>query len=185
MLIDALVAGHPQAGDVLYTRLIRVVDWSISRVLGRQSREHEDLVQATFEQILKTLYRKTFARGCSLSSWAAAVASRLALTELRGKRRQRRNFGEAVELSDALMPAVSGDGESMAAARQELEQIRHALAEVHPDNAEVLILRELHELELSEIARTLNLSMTATYSRLSRGKKELAERLSSLREVKS
>ncbi len=182
-LIAALVAGHPQAGEVLYSRLVKIVDWSIGRVLGRQSIEHEDLVQAAFEQIVTTLYRNTFARGCTLHSWAAAVASRLALSELRGKRRRRRNFGEPVDHDVVLLTTTTRDGETIAAARQELELVRRALSEVHPDNAEVLVLREVHELELSEIARTLNLSMTATYSRLSRGKKELAERLAAFREA--
>lgn len=177
MLIDALVAGHPQAGDALYTRLIRVVDWSVSRVLGAQSGDHEDLVQAAFEQIVTTLYRKTFSRDCSLTSWAAAVTSRLALSELRSRRRQRRNLGQSVELADVALASNARDSESLAAARQELERVRRALADVHPDNAEVLVLRELNEMELPEIARLLNLSMTATYSRLSRGKKELMDRL--------
>lgn len=183
VLIEALVTGHPEAGDVLYSRLVRIVDWSIGRVLGRHSSDHEDLVQAAFEQIVTTLYRNTFARGCTLHSWAAAVASRLALSELRSKRRRRRNFGEPVDHDAALLRATTRDGETIAAARQELERVRQALSEVHPDNAEVLVLREVHELELSEIARTLNLSMTATYSRLSRGKKELAERLAAFREA--
>jgi RNA polymerase sigma-70 factor (ECF subfamily) len=185
MLIDALVAGHPKAGDVLYTRLIRVVDWSISKVLGPKANEHEDLVQAAFEQIVTTLYRKTFSRDCSLVSWAAAVTSRLALSELRTKRRQRHNFGQPVALADVALTSGERDSESLAAARQELERVRRALAEVHPDNAEVLVLRELNELELPEIARLLNLSMTATYSRLSRGKKELLEQLAQNDEVPS
>ena len=177
MLIDALVAGHSQAGDVLYTRLIRVVEWSIGRVVGRQLTQREDLVQAAFEQIVTTLYRGTFSRECSLASWAAAVSTRLALSELRTARRIRRNFGQAVELTEMALPSHERDAEALAAARQQLAHVRQALSEVHPDNAEVLVLRELNQLPLPEIAQLLNLSMTATYSRLSRGKKELAERL--------
>lgn len=182
MLIDALVSGHPQAGDVLYTRLIRVVEWSVGRVLGRQSTDHEDVVQTAFEQIVTTLYRNTFAGGCSLASWAAAVSSRLALTELRASRRLRRNFGHPVELTDADLTSKERDVEALVTARQTLEQVRQALSEVHPDHAEILVLREVNELELPEIANILNLTMTATYSRLSRGKKELSERLAQLTE---
>lgn len=184
MLIDALIAGHPRAGDVLYTRLVRVVEWAVGRVLGRLHSDHEDLVQTAFEQIVLTLYRGTFARECSLSSWAAAVASRLALTELRTVRRQRRNLGQPVEFEELVAVAPTRDSEALTAARQQLELVRRAIAEIHPDNAEVLVLRELNELELPDIARLLNLSMTATYSRLSRGKKELSERLAALQEGK-
>lgn len=177
ILMDALVAGHPQAGDVLYTRLIRVVEWSICRVLGQRSPEREDLVQAAFEQIVTTVYRNTFSRTCSLASWAAAIASRLALTQLRTQRRQQRNFGQAVELSELPLPAEGRDVETITATRQALERVQRALTEIHPDHAEILVLREVNGLELPEIAKLLDLSMTATYSRLSRGKKELAERL--------
>jgi RNA polymerase sigma-70 factor (ECF subfamily) len=82
-----------------------------------------------------------------------------------------------VELTDVPLMSRERDVESLATARQGLERVRRALSEVHPDHAEILVLRELNELELPEIAQVLNLSMTATYSRLSRGKKELAERL--------
>lgn len=177
MLIDALVAGHPQAGDVLYTRLIRVVEWSIFRVLGRHSSENEDLVQTAFEHIVTSLYRNSFARGCSLSSWAATLSSRLALSELRSQRRKRHNFGQPVELADVALQSSERDAESHAVTRQTLQRVRTALADIHPDHAEILVLREVNELELSEIASLLNLSMTAVYSRLSRGKKELLERM--------
>lgn len=180
MLIDALVSGHPQAGDVLYTRLIRVVEWSICRVLGHQSSEREDLIQTAFEQVVTTLYRNTFARECSLTSWAAALSTRLALSELRTQRRQRRNFGQPVELGDIPLASRERDVESQAAARQALQHVRAALSEIHPDHAEILVLRELNELELPEIAKALNLSMTATYTRLSRGKRELSERLAAI-----
>jgi RNA polymerase sigma-70 factor, ECF subfamily len=180
MLIDALVAGHPQAGDVLYTRLIRVVEWSICRVLGRQSNDREDLVQATFEQVVTTLYRNTFSRECSLVSWAAAVSARLALSELRTQKRHKRHLGHPVELTDVPLVSRERDVEASAATRQTLDRVRQALSELHPDHAEILVLRELNELELPEIAQLLNLSMTATYSRLSRGKKELAEHLARL-----
>jgi RNA polymerase sigma-70 factor, ECF subfamily len=180
MLIDAMIAGHPQAGDVLYTRLVRVVEWSICRVLGQRSNEREDLVQAAFEQIVTTLYRNTFARGCSLTSWASALSSRLALTELRTQRRRLRNLGQPVELEDVSLASREGDVETQASTREALSRVRQALAEIHPDHAEILVLRELNELELPEIAEVLNLSMTATYSRLSRGKKELADRLAHL-----
>lgn len=182
MLMDALVAGHPQAGDVLYTRLIRVVEWSIGRVLGQRTQECEDLVQAAFEQIVTTVYRNTFSRTCSLASWAAAISSRLALTELRSRRRHRRNFGQAVDWTDLPLAADQRDAEALTATRQALEKVQQALAEIHPDHAEILVLREVNELELPEIANLLNLSMPATYSRLSRGKKELAERLAQLTE---
>jgi RNA polymerase sigma factor (sigma-70 family) len=178
-LITRLLAGDPSAGQLLYDRLIRVVDWTLYRLLGRGQVDHDDLVQNAFEQIVLTLYRDTFARSCSLTSWASAVTSRIALTELRTQRRRHKNLGAPVELSEQLLSSPHPSTESLAAARLELERVRRALPLVHPDNAQVLVLHEINGLSLSEIARTLGLSASAIQTRLWRGRKELLERLAS------
>jgi RNA polymerase sigma-70 factor (ECF subfamily) len=182
-LIERLLAGDPNAGQLLYDRLIRIVDWTLRRLLGRDRTDHEDLVQNAFEQIVTTLYKDTFARSCSLTSWAAAVTARIALTELRSQRRRTKNLGARVELSEQALSSSSLDLESQAAARLELERIRRVLPLVHPDNAQVLVMHEVGGLELSEIGRTLGLSVGAVQSRLWRGRKELLERLAEPQEL--
>lgn len=179
-LIEALVAGKPEAGELLYDRLIRIVEWTVQRVLGRDRIDHEDVVQSAFEQIVITLYRDSFARTCSLTSWACAVASRVALTELRASKRRVRGLGHAVDVWEVGVATELPDAERLAVARQDLERVRTALAQLKPDTAEILILYELGELPLADIARTLRLSETAVQSRLSRGRKELLERMEAL-----
>jgi RNA polymerase sigma-70 factor (ECF subfamily) len=176
-LITALLEGELDAGRRLYDRLIRVVEWTLYRILGRGGPEHEDLVQSAFEQIVITLYQERFARACSLTTWAAAVTSRTALNELRRRRRQHKNLGAAVELPEQTPATTQPDVESQALARFELERVRQALALIHPHHAEVMVLHELNGLELSEIATTLQLSVGAVQSRLWRGRRELRQRL--------
>jgi RNA polymerase sigma-70 factor (ECF subfamily) len=176
-LIQALIAGNLRAGELLYDRLIRVVEWTVSRVLGRERGDCEDIVQNAFEQIVTTLYRDSFARGCSLTSWACAVTSRVAFTELRTNQRRTRNLGRRVEVPEAQLAHGAPDAEALASARQDLERVRAALSTLNPERAEVLVLHELNGLELSEIARTLRLSVSAVQSRLSRGRRDLVERL--------
>lgn len=176
-LISALLAGDPEAGQLLYDRLIRVVEWTVYRVLGRGWLEHEDIVQNAFEQIVITLYHERFARSCSLSSWASAVTSRTALTELRRRRRLQKNLGSKVDIPEQGLPMLQPDVESQVLARHELERVRRALALIHPDHAHVMVLHELNGLELSEIASTLQLSVGAVQSRLWRGRRELRERM--------
>lgn len=179
-LIDALVAGKPEAGELLYDRLIRIVEWTVQRVLGRDRVDNEDVVQSAFEQIVITLYRDSFARSCSLTSWACAVASRVALTELRASKRRARGFGHTVDVWEVGVATDLPDAERLAVARQDLGRVRTALAQLKPDTAEILILYELGDLPLADIARTLRLSETAAQSRLSRGRKELLERMEAL-----
>ncbi|HTV23774.1 MAG TPA: RNA polymerase sigma factor [Polyangiaceae bacterium] len=176
-LVRALELGDPRAGLLLYDRLIRIVEWTILRITGQRSSEHEDLVQMAFEQIVVTLHRQRYAHRCSLTSWASAVSSHVALNALRSQRRRRVSVAES---ADGLPePRASGDLEDQLAARQVLERIRHELARMNPARARALVLHEINGLELSEIAGVLGISVVAAQSRLSRGRRELIERLSS------
>lgn len=174
-LLRALEAADPRAGHVLYDRLIRVVEWTLLRVVGRRGPDHEDLVQAAFEQIVLTLYQRRYARDCSLTSWASAISCHIGLNALRAQRRQRAMMGVGAGAEAELRSRT--DPESQLAARQALERIRLQLSEMNPERAEVLVLHEVNGLELAEIAAALRISVAAAQSRLSRGRRELLERL--------
>lgn len=174
-LLSALSAQDPRAGAALYDRLIRVVEWTILRVVGQRSSDHDDLVQSAFEQIVISLYQRRYARECSLTSWASAISCHVALNALRARRR-RRWFGSD-RARPELDPVARPDLESQLAARQALERIRNELARMNPARAEVLVLHEINGLELSEIASVLGISVAAAQSRLVRGRRELMQRL--------
>jgi len=174
-LLSALAAQDPRAGLALYDRLIRVVEWTILRVVGQRGPDHEDLVQSAFEQIVTSLHRRRYARECSLTSWASAISCHVALNALRARRRQRLFGGESLRRD--LQPAGRADLESQLAARQVLERIRGELSRMNHGRAEVLVLHEVNGLELSEIARVLGISVAAAQSRLTRGRRELLQRL--------
>lgn len=174
-LLAALAERDPRAGVLLYDRLIRIVEWTILRIMGQRSPEHEDLVQTAFEQIVVTLHRQRYAHRCSLTSWASAVSCHVALNALRSRRRQRvlgpQGGGEPIE------PRDHNDLESQLAARQALERVRAELSRMNPARAEALVLHEVNGMELTEIAVVLGISVMAAQSRLSRGRRELRERL--------
>jgi RNA polymerase sigma-70 factor (ECF subfamily) len=174
-LLRALAAQDPRAGLALYDRLIRIVEWTILRVVGQRGPDHEDLVQSAFEQIVTSLYRRRYARECSLTSWASAISCHIALNSLRARRRQRLLGGESLRRD--LQPAARSDLESQLAARQALERIRLELSRMNHARAEVLVLHEVNGMELTEIARVLGISVAAAQSRLTRGRRELLQRL--------
>lgn len=174
-LITALAARDPRAGVLLYDRLIRIVEWTILRIVGQRGPEHEDLIQAAFEQIVATLHRERYAERCSLTSWASAVSCHVALNALRSRRRERVLAARDVIQDDE--PRAQGDLESQLAARQALERVRHELARMNQARAEALVLHEVNGMDLTEIALVLGISVVAAQSRLSRGRRELLERL--------
>jgi RNA polymerase sigma-70 factor (ECF subfamily) len=154
-LVDAVQRGDHRVAAVLYERLVNVVDHTIYRVFGRREPDHEDLIQAVFEQIIMTLSRKSYARACSLKTWASTIASHVAFNALRSRRRERGVLDRHAVL-DAQLVRSPVDTEGEASTRAELARIRATL---------------------SEIALLTQVSVAAAQSRLVRGRRELFRRL--------
>lgn len=175
-LIEAVLQGDSRRADDFHDRLIGAIEPALYRVLGRRERDHDDLVQATFEQIVITLIRGRFARGCSLSTWAAAVAARVAFNALRAQRRARRVF-DSVGVPDATGDHVIGDAEREMGLRDRIRRAQTHLMAMSYDRAIVVVLHDVLGHELAEIAATLDISIAAAQSRLVRGRREFLKRM--------
>jgi RNA polymerase sigma-70 factor (ECF subfamily) len=173
-LIDAIERGDPQLGGEIYERLIRVVDSTLYRIIGPGDRDHDDLVQMAFEQIVATIAKKKFARACSLTSWAAAVTCNIALNALRSRISERKVFdARAVVDGEVDWVRSSSDVEGQVEARERLEKVRAHLVAMSVERAETLLLHDFFGKELSEIAVLTGVSVAAAQSRLVRGRREL------------
>src|SRR5262249_21305947 len=142
---------------------------------GRRESDHDDLVQSTFEQIVVTLCRQRFARACSLTTWAATVATHVGLNALRSRRRERKVVDHGQSVDEA--PARSTSGESATMARLALDRLREHLAAMDPAKAETLFLHDALGHDLAEVAVLTGVSVAAAQSRLVRGRKELMLRV--------
>jgi RNA polymerase sigma-70 factor (ECF subfamily) len=179
-LIAAVASGDSRAAAGLYDRLVGVVDRALFRVFGRRESDHDDLVQATFEQIVLTLTRRRFAGACSLSSWACHIATHVGLNALRARRRERRVLGLVEDTDTLLVVASGGPGtDDQAGARRDMDRVRGHLASMSPEKAETILLHEVFGYELAEISVLTGASVAAVQSRLVRGRKELQLKLSS------
>lgn len=177
-LIDAIERGDPHLGGEIYERLIRVVDSTLYRIVGPGDRDHDDLVQMAFEQIVTTIAKKKFARACSLTSWAAAVTCNIALNAIRSRSSERKIFDARVAIDgDGDWVRSDADVERQAAARERLETIRRHLAAMGTERAQTLLLHDFFGKELSEIAVLTGVSVAAAQSRLVRARHELFLRL--------
>lgn len=175
-VIEGVVRGDGAVAGELYERLIRTVDQTLYRVLGRREADHEDLVQSTFEQIVKTLAGRRFAGACSLKTWASSVATHVALNALRSRRRER----TVLDTSASEPPpaaASNADPERDVRLRQELDRVRGELAGMRENRAEALLLHDVLGYDLAEIAALTGTSIAAAQSRLVRGRHDLMERL--------
>src|ERR1041384_4128145 len=87
-IVAGLIAGEEWAAEALYDRLQPVVDRALRRVL-QSNADHDDQVQVVFERVIRTLVARTFAGACSLSTWATAIASNVAVDTVRARIRER------------------------------------------------------------------------------------------------
>jgi RNA polymerase sigma-70 factor (ECF subfamily) len=175
-LIEAVESGDHRLAGELYDRLIGVVDHTLYRVFGRREPDHEDLVQAAFEQIVLTLSRQSFARACSLKTWASTVTSHVGFNALRSRRRERAVLDRQVE-AEPESAASTADTERQALARAELERMREQLVAMKSEHAHTVFLHDVLGHELAEIALMTDVSVAAAQSRLVRGRKELYRRM--------
>jgi RNA polymerase sigma-70 factor (ECF subfamily) len=177
-LVDGIVSGDQTVAVELYRRLLPVVEATLLRVMGRRESDHEDLVQISFEQIILTLSERRYAQACSLKTWASTLAAHVALKALRSRIRQRRVFDLHVEAHEATQQYGGRDDvERSVSSKQELEVVRRELAALSPARAEAVLLHDVLGHGLAEIAVITGSSVVAAQSRLSRGRRELSERL--------
>jgi RNA polymerase sigma-70 factor (ECF subfamily) len=175
-IIAGLVAGDEWAAEALYDRVHRVVDRSLRRLLKASEGDYEDLIQITFERIIRTLIERRFRGACNLSTWAAAIASRVGIDAFRSKLRARDVFDGKRDADDGAL-LLGQSLERQLEARSEVEQLRSILAVMDPRQAETVVLHDLFGHELSEIAVLMGVSVAAAQSRLARGRKDLLRRV--------
>jgi RNA polymerase sigma-70 factor (ECF subfamily) len=181
-LIEAAARGDSKVAGKLYDRLIGVVNRSLFRIFGRRESNHDDLVQATFEQIIITLGKGRFVGAAGLSAWASTVTWHVALKALRSRRREKRvlSWGEEPD-SEAMVAAPHADLEHNLALRRQIAGARAELAEMDPAKVEAFLLHDVLGHDLAEIAAITNVSVSAAQSRLVRGRKEFYARMEAQR----
>ena len=178
-LIEAVLRGDDRVTAELYAKLFPAVDRTLCRIFGGRDRDHEDMVQMAFEQIISTIALQKFGRACSLTTWASAVTTNVGLVALRSRCRERKvvdRSGDIHQTKPGEVPRY--DIERQLGARDTIQRLQAALSDMSPRRAEILFLHDVAGLELSEIAVLTGASTAAVQSLLVRGRRELIARLS-------
>ena len=176
-LFEGIVRGEERVATELYRRLLPAVEASLLRVFGRREADHEDLVQIVFEQIIVTLAKRRYAQACGLKTWASSIAAHVALKSLRSRYRQRRVFDVFAEPEAVTGQRSHDDVEKNVATREQMQRVREELSQLSPPKAEAVLLHDVMGHGLLEIAAMTGTSVAAAQTRLSRGRRELAQRL--------
>ena len=162
--------GSPPASQWLYESLAGRVAGYL-RLHG--AREPDDLTSEVFLRVFDHL-RDFVGEEAGFRSWVFTIAHRLLIDE----HRQRARRPQTVELSDPVAEeAAGGNVESDALHAIEDRHITEVLADLAPDQREVLTLRVVGDLTVDQVAEVLGKSRGAVKSLQHRGVAALRRRL--------
>jgi len=142
--------------------------YRFARWLGRSEADAEDVVQ---EAMLRAWRAFEALREPDAKAWLLAIVRNCAASlHQREQRRAQVPLPEEHEPDAAALVAPSGDPESAAAQLEQQRVLRRLLAELPEEQREVLVLRELEELNYREIAAVINAPIGTVMSRLARAR---------------
>jgi len=163
-LVARLKAGDEEAAHEFFDRYAARIRRFIANSLGAGTDDADDILQETFIALADAL---PFFRGdSSLFTFACAIAHRKVLSLIRTNARRARLMS-ATPIAEHPTSHDSGVG----------REFNRALATLRPGYREVLLLKYVEEISVSEIARILRLSEHAVESRLARARKSLRKSL--------
>ena len=163
-LIAGLKAGDEDAAHEFFDRYAARIHRFIASSLASSAADADDVLQETFIALAEAL---PFFRGdSSLFTFACAIAHRKVLSLIRTNARRARLMRSAPIAHQSTFTDPRADRE-----------FNRALADLKPEHREVLLLKYVEEIGVTEIARILRLGEHAVESRLARARKALRRSL--------
>jgi RNA polymerase sigma factor (sigma-70 family) len=148
--------------------------YRFARWLARSPADVDDVVQ---EAMLRAFRGLDGLRGGDVKAWLFTIVRNCHATAQ--TQRARRGFvplpAEDDPQQDALVSEAPGP-ESASIRRDEARSVEHLLRELPPEHREVLILREIEELDYREIAAVTQVPIGTVMSRLARARAALKAR---------
>lgn len=175
LLIEQAIRGDQRCLEELLKEHYNLIFNVTRRITGSD----DDAYDATQEALISISRGiKNFDRRSKFSTWVYRIATNAALDELR--KRKRRPIPNVVSEHSAFADVLESRNtnsvcfEDSAADRQVLKD---ALAQLAPDFAAPVILRDIFGLDYNEIADSLELPDGTVRSRIARGRAKLAQLL--------
>ncbi|MBC8175035.1 MAG: sigma-70 family RNA polymerase sigma factor [Candidatus Marinimicrobia bacterium] len=178
-LIRRFQEGDEQAYTELVNRYRNKLINFVVRFLG-DINDAEDIVQDT---LLKLYTHKHFYRSIAkFSTWIYTIASNMAKTELRKRKRHKVSFLSQIgrEEKDYDIPTEDKSGALIEGQYTELE-IQRAIQNLPLHFRTAVILRDIQELSYEEISKILDVPLGTVKSRINRARIQLQQELKDVR----
>jgi RNA polymerase sigma-70 factor (ECF subfamily) len=166
-----------QGSDEAFTRLVETYQKPVYNLCYRMLGEPEaaeDAAQETFLRAYQNLHRYDASR--AFGTWLLSIAAHYCIDLLRKKKFKMFSLDAendedmAFELPDASSPAP----ETESVKRELRERLQLLLKKLDATDRAAVIMRYWYDFSEVEIARSLNLTVSAVKSRLHRSRRELA-----------
>lgn len=174
-LVAAAQAGDTRAMDLLLRRHYDRVHAVCRRIAGG-TRDADDAAQEAMIRVVRNLDR--FDGRSAFGTWVYRIATNTALDELRKRKRRPQLHAVTDEDDHRLL-----DGPTDRIAHREVDAvvdritIDDALADLPEDFRAAVVMRDVGDLDYSEIATALDLPIGTVKSRIARGRRLLIEKL--------
>lgn len=152
--------------------------WTSLRRFGVPERDREDLANELFVRVYERM--DTLDPGRSPKPWLCAFAVRMASEYRRLARHRVERVADTDRVFDGVDAAVLPEQAIEDGERRQL--VLTALQSIDLDKRAVLVLHELDEIPIPEVARALGIPEGTAYSRLRAGRTELSAELRRLME---
>ena len=174
---DAACVRRLQRGDVnAFEILVRRHEKAIFNLVYRMLGDYDDAAE-TSQEVFLSAYRAIgqFRGDANFSTWIYRIALNHAITRRKNTSLRQKRF-VSIDGTDMTDDAQIGPAETLE--KKELrERVQRALNELDPEDATVILLRDLQDIPYEDIARVLKIPVGTVKSRLHRARQALKARL--------
>jgi len=161
----------------MYANLRPSIERTLARVLRGRPQEFEDLLQITYERVIRTVAAGNFEGRSQLKTWAGAIAAHVATDYLRRKSCEARLFeGLGADSIDPPLPTRTPEGQLEA--RSEVRKALGVLSRMKPRYAKAIVLHDVFGHSVPQVAERLGINTGAARSTLRRARREFMQRCS-------
>ncbi|MBM4445016.1 MAG: RNA polymerase sigma factor [Chloroflexi bacterium] len=179
-VVDKLRHADPAAVEYLYDTYFDRIFALVFRLVDRDQKAAEDVVQETFLAALRS--QKSYRGESSPYTWLCSIAYHKAADYQRRGIREHRKWQQPLDMDgcDPDWPGRAGPSVAdMTESVENRELIRAAMAELPEDYRRVLILKYVEDLPVADICRIMRRSPKSVEGLLTRARRALRSRAGS------
>ncbi len=173
-LMERIQNGHLEASGLLYQRYKKVL-FAYFFNCTRQKEGSEDLVQITFEKMLK--YARNYKGQGTVKSWLFSIARNAMKDQWR---KQEKHQSKSIDQKAYALADLSTSGEEQLILSDREALLHQAMQKLAPDKRELLALVKLKEKKYKEVAAIYQLTEANVKVKTFRIMKELRDYMESI-----